>query len=54
MSVRIAGRGTNIAIQQVRTNIKYLFTWMLPLQRDGVRHLNLMEFLQNDGDIDFD
>ena len=26
----------------------------LPLQRDGVRHLNLMEFLQNDGDIDFD
>ena len=23
-------------------------------KRDGVRHLNLMEFLQNDGDIDFD
>ena len=34
---------------------KYLFTLdPLPLQRDGVRHLNLMEFLQNDGDIDFD
>ena len=33
---------------------KYLFTLdPLPLQRDGVRHLNLMEFLQNDGDINF-
>lgn len=33
---------------------KYLFTLdPLPLQRDGVRHLNLMEFLQSDGDINF-
>lgn len=33
---------------------KYLFTLdMLPLQRDGVRHLNLLEFLHSDGDIEF-
>ncbi|WP_086106419.1 ATP-binding protein [Alloscardovia macacae] len=33
---------------------KYLFTLdILPLQRDGVRHLNILEFLQNDGDIQF-
>ena len=33
---------------------KYLFTLdPLPLQRDGVRHLNLLEFLQSDGDIEF-
>ena len=32
---------------------KYLFTLdPLPLQRDGVRHLNLMEFLRSDGDIE--
>ncbi|NEG88665.1 AAA family ATPase [Bifidobacterium aerophilum] len=34
---------------------RYLFTLdQLPLQRDGVRHHNLMEFLANDGDIEFD
>lgn len=33
---------------------RYLFTLdPLPLQRDGVRHRNLMEFLAADGDIDF-
>lgn len=33
---------------------RYLFTLdPLSLQRDGVRHRNLMEFLANDGDIDF-
>lgn len=34
---------------------RYLFTLdPLPLQRDGVRHRNLMEFLANDGDITFE
>lgn len=33
----------------------YLFALdPLPLQRDGVRHCNLMEFLASDGDISFD
>lgn len=32
---------------------KYLFSLdQLPMQRDGVRHLNLMEFLRTDGDLD--
>lgn len=32
---------------------KYLFSLdPLPMQRDGVRHLNLMEFLRADGDLD--
>lgn len=32
---------------------KYLFSLdQLPMQRDGVRHLNLMEFLRADGDLD--
>ncbi|NMM94998.1 ATPase [Bifidobacterium sp. DSM 109957] len=32
---------------------RYLFTLdPLPLQRDGVRHLNLMDFLAADGDLD--
>lgn len=32
---------------------KYLFSLdPLPMQRDGVRHLNLMEFLRTDGDLD--
>lgn len=34
---------------------QYLFTLdQLPLQRDGVRHHNLMDFLANDGDIEFE
>ncbi|KFI52497.1 ATP-binding protein [Bifidobacterium biavatii] len=34
---------------------RYLFTLdPLPLQRDGVRHLNLIEFLANDGDLESD
>ncbi|KFJ03907.1 ATP-binding protein [Bifidobacterium subtile] len=34
---------------------RYLFTLdQLPLQRDGVRHINLMQFLADDGDIQFD
>lgn len=32
---------------------KYLFSLdQLPMQRDGVRHLNLMEFLRTDGNLD--
>lgn len=32
---------------------KYLFSLdPLPMQRDGVRHLNLMKFLRTDGDLD--
>lgn len=32
---------------------KYLFSLdQLPMQRDGIRHLNLMEFLRTDGDLD--